>query len=75
MRWSCAIRTPPLALRSFVIRLCNGGARLSRPEVEGKVSTVGAHAVAFSELVGMEFFDATVLLDEIAAAVIKVRSK
>jgi hypothetical protein len=36
---------------------------------------VGAHAFAFGELVGMEFFDAAVLLDQVAAAVIKVRSK
>jgi hypothetical protein len=43
--------------------------------VEGKVAKVGAQAVAFSELVGMEFFDAAVLLDQVAAEVIKVRSK
>ena len=51
------------------------GKRLSGQDLEGKVAKVGAHEVALSELVGMEFFDATVLLDQVAAAVIKVRSK
>jgi hypothetical protein len=41
----------------------------------GNIAKVGVHAVALSKLVGMEFFDATVLLDQVVPAVIKVRSK
>ena len=42
---------------------------------KGKVENVGTHAVQLSELSGMEFFDATVKLDEVAAVIVKVRTK
>ena len=44
-------------------------------DVEGKVSKVGSHAVVVTELSGMEFFDATVRIDQVAAVIIKVRTK
>jgi len=47
----------------------------SGQDLEGKVAKVGSHAVQLSELSGMEFFDATVKLDEIAAVVVRVRTK
>ena len=47
----------------------------SGQDLEGKVAKVGSHAVQLSELSGMEFFDATVKLDEIAAVIVRVRTK
>lgn len=47
----------------------------SGQDLEGKVAKVGTHAVQLSELSGMEFFDATVKLDEIAAVIVRVRTK
>ena len=44
-------------------------------DLDGKVAKVGSHAVQLAELTGMEFFDATVKLDEIAAVIVKVRTK
>lgn len=40
-----------------------------------RMPKVGAHAVAHSKLVGVEFFDVTRLLVQVVAAVIEVRSK
>ena len=40
-----------------------------------RMPKVCAHALAHSELVGMEFFDVTRLLVQVVAAVIEVRSK
>ena len=47
----------------------------SGQDVEGKVAKVGSHAVQLAELTGMEFFDATVKLEDIAAVIVKVRTK
>ncbi len=47
----------------------------SGQDLEGKVAKVGTHAVQLSELSGMEFFDATVKLEEIAAVIVRVRTK
>ena len=47
----------------------------SGQDVEGKVAKVGSHAVQLAELTGMEFFDATVKLEDIAAVIVKVRAK
>ena len=47
----------------------------SGQDLEGKVAKVGAHAVQLTELTGMEFFDATVKLEEVAAVIVKVRTK
>ena len=44
-------------------------------DLEGKVAKVGSQAVQLVELTGMEFFDATVKLDEIAAVIVRVRTK
>ena len=47
----------------------------SGQDLEGKVTKVGAHAVQLGELRGMEFFDATVRLDQVAAVIVRVRTK
>ena len=47
----------------------------SGQDLEGKVAKIGSHAVQLAELTGVEFFDATVKLDEIAAMIVKVRAK
>ena len=47
----------------------------SGQDLDGKVAKVGSHAVQLVELTGMEFFDATVKLDEIAAVIVRVRTK
>lgn len=51
------------------IKLCSG------QDVEGKVAKVGSHAVQLTELVGMELFDATVKLNDVAAVMMRIRSK
>ena len=48
---------------------------LSGQDLDGKVARVGTQAVVLSELGGMEFFDATLRLDQVAAVVAKTRSK
>jgi|SRR6185295_4405570 len=48
---------------------------VSGQDLDGKVQKVGAQAVTLAELSGMEFFDATVKLDQIAAVLVKVRGK
>ena len=48
---------------------------VSGQDLEGKVAKVGNHMVALIELSGMEFFDATVRMDQVAAVIVKVRSK
>ena len=48
---------------------------LSGQDLDGKVAKVGTQAVVLSELGGMEFFDATLRLDQIAAVVVKARTK
>jgi hypothetical protein len=47
----------------------------SGQELEGKVSKVGSNVVVVSELSGMEFFDATVRVDQVAAVIVRVRTK
>ncbi len=47
----------------------------SGQDLEGKVAKVGSHAVQLTELTGMEFFDATVKVEEIAAVIVRVRTK
>jgi hypothetical protein len=47
---------------------------MSGQVLEGNFARIGAPAVALSELVGMEFFDVTILLDQVAGA-INIRSK
>src|SRR5690348_1704684 len=42
----------------------------SGQDVEGKVAKVGSHAVQLAELTGMEFFDATVKLEDITAVIV-----
>jgi hypothetical protein len=51
------------------VRLCSG------QDLEGKVAKVGSHAVQLTELVGMELFDATVKLNDVAAVIAKARGK
>ncbi|MBX3304760.1 MAG: hypothetical protein KF751_01785 [Nitrospira sp.] len=51
------------------VKLCSG------QDVEGKVAKVGSHAVQLTELVGMELFDATVKLNDVAAVIVRARSK
>ena len=47
----------------------------SGQDLEGQVSKVGNHAVSLTELSGMEFFDATVRLDEVAAVIVRRAGK
>ena len=44
---------------------------LSGQDLDGKVAKVGTQAVALTELSGMEFFDATVRLDQVAAVIVR----
>ena len=46
---------------------------VSGQDVEGTVVAVGTAGVHVAKLAGMDFFDAVVRLDQIAAVVIKVR--
>jgi hypothetical protein len=48
---------------------------VSGQDLDGKVLAVNAQAVILAELGGMDFFDATVRLDQVAAVLIKVRGK
>ena len=48
---------------------------VSGQDLDGKVQKVGAQAVTLAELGGMDFFDATVRLDQVAAVLVKVRGK
>lgn len=44
---------------------------ISGQELEGNVSRVGRSAVYLTELTGMEFYDATVKVDQIAAIIVR----
>lgn len=44
---------------------------VSGQEVEGKVVNVGEKVVTVSELAGMEYFGATVRLDQVAAVIVR----
>jgi len=48
---------------------------VSGQDLEGQVSKVGNHAVSLTELAGMEFFDATVRLDQVAAVIVRRAGK
>ena len=48
---------------------------VSGQDLEGKVSKVRSQAVVITELSGMEFFDATVRVDQIASVIVRVRTK
>ncbi|TKB76327.1 MAG: hypothetical protein E8D42_17385 [Nitrospira sp.] len=68
----------PDAIKSVLEQQVGKRVRLkleSGQDLEGKVDKIGSHAVQLAELTGMEFFDATVKLDEIAAVIVKVRTK
>lgn len=43
----------------------------SGQDLEGQLAKVGTQAVALTELTGVEFFDATVRLDEVAAVIVR----
>ncbi len=47
----------------------------SGQDLDGKVTKVGSQALVLTELSGMEFFDATVRLDQVAAVILRARSK
>ena len=47
---------------------------VSGQDVEGTVVAVGTAAVQIGRLAGMDFFDAVVRLDQIAAVVVRVRN-
>ncbi|MFO0700786.1 MAG: hypothetical protein U0236_16310 [Nitrospira sp.] len=51
------------------VKLCSG------QDIEGKVAKVGSQAMQLTELVGMELFDATIKLNDVAAVIVRVRSK
>lgn len=44
---------------------------LSGQDLDGKVAKVGTQALVLTELSGMEFFDATVRLDQVAAVIVR----
>ncbi len=46
---------------------------VSGQDLEGTVVTVGTAAVHVARLVGMDFFDGVVRLDQIAAVIVRVR--
>lgn len=48
---------------------------LSGRDLEGKVVKIGTQALVLSELGGMEFFDATLRVDQVAAVLVKARMK
>lgn len=48
---------------------------VSGQDLDGKVQKVGVQAVTLAELGGMDFFDATVRLDQVSAVLVKVRGK
>ena len=43
----------------------------SGQDLEGQVEKVGANAVVLTQLSGMEFYDATVRLDQVAAVIVR----
>jgi hypothetical protein len=48
---------------------------ISGQDVEGVVAKIGSQAVSLTELTGMEFFDATVRLDQVAAVIVRRAAK
>jgi hypothetical protein len=48
---------------------------VSGQDIEGQVARVGSQAVVLTQLTGLEFYDGTVRLDQIAAVIVRVRGK
>jgi hypothetical protein len=48
---------------------------VSGQDIEGVVAKVGTQAVSLTELTGMEFFDATVRVDQVAAVIVRRAGK
>lgn len=48
---------------------------VSGQDIEGQVAKVGNEAVLLTELTGMEFFDATVRLNQVAAVIVRRAGK
>ena len=48
---------------------------ISGQDVEGVVAKIGSQAVSLTELTGMEFFDATVRIDQVAAVIVRRAAK
>jgi hypothetical protein len=46
---------------------------LSGQDLDGVVGPIGSYAVTLTELTGLEFYDATIRLDQIAAVIVRVR--
>ncbi len=68
------------SMRDNLRRLAEGGKRVelvlkSGKSYRGKLGTVGERAVVVGEIEGREFFDALVLIDEIAAVEVRVRDR
>jgi hypothetical protein len=62
------------AIRSAVSQQVGQRVRLklvSGQDLEGQVARVGSNAVALTQLTGMELFDATVRLDQVAAVIVR----
>ena len=62
------------AMRNAVAQQVGQRVRLrlvSGQELDGQVVRVGLNAVALTQLAGMELFDATVRLDQVAAVIIR----
>ena len=47
----------------------------SGQDLEGQVAGVGTHAAALTQLTGLEFYNATVAIDQIAAVIVRVPGK
>jgi hypothetical protein len=48
---------------------------VSGQDLEGQVAQVGSHAVALTGLTGMEFYNATIRLDQVAAVIVRAPGK
>jgi hypothetical protein len=48
---------------------------LSGQDLEGKLGKVGAYGIVLTELTGMEFFEATVRLEQIAGVIVRSAGK
>lgn len=48
---------------------------VSGQDIEGQVAKAGTQAVLLTELAGMEFFDATVRVDQVAAVIVRRAGK
>jgi len=47
---------------------------VSGQDIEGRVQSVGAEVVVIAELTGMEFFSATVRIDQVAAVIYRTET-